>query len=161
MNNYKELFNNVVLNNKSTEQINIENELALIVDNVNNFQVELNNANDDLNNAFASEKTTKKELATLFENVKIITAKLETAKAEKSEKQKELDNYKKANPVKVATCAEYCLYAMLNSENEITSAKALASKAIALMPEHEQPATTNGTEMTARGILAVFQYLKK
>ena len=43
---------------------------------------------------------------------------------------------------------------------ETLTAKAVAVAAIALMPEGSRPGTPNGTEMTARGVIAVLNCIK-
>ncbi len=89
-------------------------------------------------------------------------AELEKAKAAHKTATAELEKAKEANPYKAPTAAEYCVAAaaeLLRSGAELT-AKAVAAAAVALMPEGSRPSTHNGTEMTARGVIAVLNCIK-
>ena len=89
-------------------------------------------------------------------------AELEKAKAAHKTTAAELEKVKAENPYKQPTAAEYCIVAaaaLLRSGAELT-AKAVATAAIALMPEGNRPSTPNGTEMTARGVIAVLNCVK-
>ena len=89
-------------------------------------------------------------------------AGLEKAKAAHKTAAAELDKAKAENPYKQPSAAEYCIVAaaeLLRNGEELT-AKAVAIAAISLMPEGSRPATPNGTEMTARGVIAVLNCIK-
>ena len=89
-------------------------------------------------------------------------AELEKAKATHKTTTAELEKAKAENPYKQPTAADYCIVAAaeLLKAGETLTAKAVATAAIALMPEGNRPATPNGTEMTARGVIAVLNCLK-
>ena len=87
---------------------------------------------------------------------------LEKAKAALKTAAAELVKAKEVNPYKTPSAAEYCIVAaaeLLRSGAELT-ARAVATAAITLMPEGSRPATPNGTEMTARGVIAVLNCIK-
>lgn len=89
-------------------------------------------------------------------------AELEKAKAAHKTAAAELEKAKEANPYKQPTAAAYCIAAaaeLLRSGATLT-AKAVAVAAIALMPEGSKPGTPNGTEMTARGVIATLNCIK-
>jgi len=89
-------------------------------------------------------------------------AALEKAKAAHKAAAAELEKAKEANPYKAPAAADYCLAAaadLLRTGTELT-AKAVATAAIALMPEDSRPSTPNGTEMTARGVIAALNCIK-
>ena len=89
-------------------------------------------------------------------------AELEKAKAAHKTAVAELEKVKDANPYKQPTAADYCIAAaaeLLRSDAELT-AKTVAAAAIALMPEANRPATPNGMEMSARGVIAVLNCIK-
>lgn len=89
-------------------------------------------------------------------------SELEKAKTAHKTATAELEKVKEANPYKQPTAADYCIVAaaeLLRSGAELT-AKAVATAAISLMPEGSRPATPNGTEMTARGVIAVLNCIK-
>jgi hypothetical protein len=90
-------------------------------------------------------------------------AELEKAKAAHRTAAAELEKVKEAHPYKAPAAAEYCIVAaaeLLKAGKELT-AKTVATAAIALMPENSRPSTPNGTEMTARGVIAVLNCIKK
>ncbi len=90
------------------------------------------------------------------------TADLEKAKAAHKTAAAELEKTKTENPYKQPTAADYCIAAavdLLRNNTELT-AKTVATAAIALMPENSRPCTPNGTEMTARGVIAVLNCIK-
>ena len=91
-----------------------------------------------------------------------VTAELEKAKAAHKTAAAELEKVKEANPYKQPIAAEYCIAAAaeLLKAGETLTAKAVATAAIALMPESNRPGTLNGTEMTARGVIAVLNCIK-
>ena len=89
-------------------------------------------------------------------------AELEKAKAAHKTAAAELEKAKEANPYKQPTAAEYCVCAaavMLQKGIALT-AKTVAAGAIALMPKDSRPNTANGTEMTARGVIAALNCIK-
>lgn len=89
-------------------------------------------------------------------------AELVKAKAAHKTAAAELEKAKEAHPHKAPSVSEYCIVAaaeLLRSGAELT-AKSVAVDAIALMPEGSRPSTSNGTEMTARGIIAVLNCIK-
>lgn len=89
-------------------------------------------------------------------------AELEKAKAAHKTAAAELEKAKEANPYKAPAAADYCIAAaaeLLRNGAELT-AKAVAAAAVALMPEDSRPSTPNGTEMTARGVIAVLNCIK-
>ena len=90
------------------------------------------------------------------------TAELEKAKTAHKTAAAELEKVKEANPYKQPTAADYCISAAaeLLKAGETLTAKAVATAAIALMPEGNRPGTPNGTEMTARGVIAVLNCIK-
>ena len=89
-------------------------------------------------------------------------AELEQAKAAHKTAAAELEKAKEANPYKQPTAADYCITAAaeLLKAGETLTAKTVATAAISLMPEGGRPATPNGTEMTARGVIAVLNCIK-
>ena len=89
-------------------------------------------------------------------------AELEKAKAAHKTATAELEKAKEANPYRQPTAADYCIAAAaeLLKAGETLTAKAVATAAIALMPEGNRPATPNGTEMTARGVISVLNCIK-
>ena len=89
-------------------------------------------------------------------------ADLEKAKAAHKTAAAELEKAKTENPYKAPAAADYCIVAaveLLRNGVELT-AKAVATAAIDLMPEDSRPSTPNGTEMTARGVIAVLNCIK-
>lgn len=73
------------------------------------------------------------------------------------------DKVKSENPYKAPSAAEYCLVAAVKlamDGNALTSAN-VANYALDLMPTDRRPKTPNGTEMTARGVVAVIEALLK
>ena len=91
-----------------------------------------------------------------------VTTELEKAKAAHKAAAAELEKAKEAHPYKAPAAAEYCIAAaaeLLRAGKTLT-AKAVATAAIDLMPEGSRPATPNGTEMTARGVIAVLNCIK-
>ena len=89
-------------------------------------------------------------------------AELEKVKASYKTAAAELEKVKAENPYKQPTAADYCIVAaaeLLKAAEKLT-AKAVATAAIALMPEANRPSTPNGTEMTARGVIAVLNCIK-
>lgn len=89
-------------------------------------------------------------------------AELEKAKADHKTAAAELEKVKEANHYKQPASADYCVAAaaeLLKNDFKLT-AKAVATAAISLMPEGGRPATPNGTEMTARGVIAVLNCIK-
>lgn len=93
---------------------------------------------------------------------KAAEAELEQAKTAHKTAATELEKAKAENPHKAPAAAEYCIAAaaeLLRNGSELT-AKTVATAAIALMPEGSRPSTPNGTEMTARGVIAVLNCLK-
>lgn len=90
------------------------------------------------------------------------TAELEKAKTAHKTAAAELEKVKEANPYRQPTAAEYCIVAAVEliRQGEDLTAKAVALAAIALMPEGNRPGTPNGTEMTARGVIAVLNCIK-
>lgn len=89
-------------------------------------------------------------------------AELDKAKAAHKAAAADLDKAKADHPYRQPAAADYCICAaavMLSKGMELT-AKAVATAAIALMPEDNRPTTPNGTEMTARGVIAVLNCLK-
>ena len=89
-------------------------------------------------------------------------AELEKAKAAHKTAAAELEKAKAENPYKAPAAAEYCIVAAaeLLKAGETLTAKAVATAAITLMPEDSRPSTPNGTEMTARGVIAVLNCIK-
>lgn len=90
-------------------------------------------------------------------------AELEKAKAAHKTAAAELEKAKEEHPYKAPSAAEYCIVAaaeLLRSGAELT-AKTVATAAITLIPEDSRPSTPNGTEMTARGVIAVLNCIKK
>lgn len=89
-------------------------------------------------------------------------AELEKARTAHRTAAAKLEDAKAANPYKAPTTAEYCITAAaeLLKAGETLTAKAVATAAIALMPESNRPGTPNGTEMTARGVIAVLNCIK-
>ena len=88
-------------------------------------------------------------------------AELEKAKAAHKTAAAELEKAKSENPYKAPSTAEYCIVAaadLLRSGSEWPAAR-VAKYAIALMPADRRPKTPNGTEMTARGVIAVIDAL--
>lgn len=92
-----------------------------------------------------------------------VTTELEKAKAAHKAAAAELEKAKYENPYRQPAAADYCIAAAagLLKAGETLTAKAVATAAIALMPEANRPATPNGTEMTARGVIAVLNCIKK
>lgn len=89
-------------------------------------------------------------------------AELDKAKATHKAAAAELNKAKEDNPYKAPSTAEYCLVAaaeLLRNGAELT-AKAVATAAIELMPQDSRPSTHNGTEMTARGVIEVFDHIE-
>ena len=89
-------------------------------------------------------------------------AALEKAKAAHKAAAAELEKAKTENPYKAPSAAEYCLVAAVTLARDgvtLTAAK-VAEYAIALMPEGSRPSKPNGTEMTARGVIAVLNCIK-
>jgi hypothetical protein len=89
-------------------------------------------------------------------------AELEKAKDAHKTAAYELEKAKEANPYKAPAAADYCIAAaasLLKIGEELT-AKSVATAAITLMPEDSRPSTPNGTEMTARGVIAVLNCIK-
>ena len=89
-------------------------------------------------------------------------AELEKAKAAHKTAAAELDKAKAAHPYKAPAAADYCIAAAaeLWRSGAALTAKAVAAAAISLMPEDSRPATPNGTEMTARGVIAMLNCIK-
>ena len=89
-------------------------------------------------------------------------ADLEKAKAAHKTATAELEKAKEEHPYKAPSAAEYCIVAAaeLVKAGETLTAKTVATAAIALMPEDSRPSTPNGTEMTARGVIAVLNCIK-
>ena len=89
-------------------------------------------------------------------------ADLDKAKAAHKTAAADLDKAKAENPYKTPAAADYCIAAAaeLLRSGETLTAKAVAAAAIALMPEGSRPGTPNGTEMTARGVIAVLNCIK-
>lgn len=116
-------------------------------------QTSINNAIADGDIA-AAQKALKAQTKT--------AAELEKAKAAHKTAAAELEKAKEANPYKQPTAAEYCITAAadLLKSGETLTAKSVATAAIALMPEGSRPGTPNGTEMTARGVIAVLSCIK-
>ena len=90
------------------------------------------------------------------------TAELEKAQAAHKTAAAAAEKAKEAHPFKQPTVAEYCIAAAaeLLKAGETLTAKAVATAAITLMPEESRPSTPNGTEMTARGVIAVLNCIK-
>ena len=93
---------------------------------------------------------------------KTAAAELEKAKTAHKTATAELEQAKTQNPYKQPSAADYCIVAAaeLVKAGETLTAKAVATAAIALMPEDSRPSTPNGTEMTARGVNAVLNCIK-
>jgi len=90
-------------------------------------------------------------------------ADLEKAKAAHKTAAAELEKAKTENPYRAPTAAEYCLVAAVTLAMDgitLTAAK-VAEYALDLMPGDSRPKTPNGTEMTARGVIAVLDALLK
>lgn len=89
-------------------------------------------------------------------------AELEKAKTAHKTAAAALEKAKEENPYKQPTAADYCIAAAadLLKSGETLTAKSVATTAIALMPEGGRPGTSNGTEMTARGVVAVLNCIK-
>lgn len=90
-------------------------------------------------------------------------AELEKAKSAHKAAAAELDKAKTENPYKAPTAAEFCLVAavQLAMDGNALTAASVASYALDLMPADSRPKTPNGTEMTARGVIAVINALLK
>ena len=89
-------------------------------------------------------------------------AELDKARAAHKTAAAELEKAKSENPYKAPSAAEYCMIAAaeLLKAGEALTAKAVATAAITLMPADSRPSTPNGTEMTARGVIAVLNCIK-
>ena len=129
-------------------------------DLVKTATADLEKANANINSAIkagdiaAAQKALKAQSST--------AAELEKAKATHKAAASELEKAKEANPYKAPAAAEYCIAAaaeILRNGAEL-SAKSVAIHAITLMPEDGRPNTPNGTEMTARGVIAVLNCIK-
>ena len=114
----------------------------------------------DINAAIAAGDITAAQKALKAQSK--VTAELEKVKDTYKTAAAELDKAKEANPYKQPTAADYCIAAAaeLLKAGETLTAKAVAVAAIALMPEGSGPNTSNGTEMTARGVIAVLNCIK-
>ena len=90
-------------------------------------------------------------------------ADLEKAKAAYKSAAADLEKAKEENPYKAPSAAEYCLVAAvkLAMEGNALTAASVAGYALDLMPADSRPKTPNGTEMTARGVIAVIDALLK
>lgn len=91
-----------------------------------------------------------------------VTTELEKAKAAHKTAAAELEKAKTENPYKQPAAADYCIVAAaeLIRQGKDLTAKAVATSAISLMPENSRPSTPTGTEMTARGVIAVLNCIK-
>ena len=117
-------------------------------------------AQRDINAAIAAGDITAAQQALKMQGK--TAAELEKAKAAHKAAAVELEKAKESNPYKAPSAADYCIAAaaeLLRSGAELT-AKAVATSAISLMPEGGKPSTPNGTEMTARGVIAVLNCIK-
>lgn len=117
-------------------------------------------AQADINNAIAAGDIAAAQKALKAQSK--ATAELEKAKEVHKTAAAELEKVKEANPYRQPTAAEYCIVAAVEliRQGEDLTAKAVALAAIALMPEGSRPGTANGTEMTARGVIAVLSCIK-
>ncbi len=93
---------------------------------------------------------------------KTAAADLEKAKTAHKTAAADLEKAKTAHPYTPPAAADYCVAAAagLLKAGETLTAKTVAAAAIALMPEGSRPGTPNGTEMTARGVIAVLNCIK-
>lgn len=153
--NYSDLFNTVNIQGKSEKQIELENTVFNLDFDYRNLVQKYN----DIDNKLDNEELTAKQFKDLRVEFKACKAELDNKKAELDNAKKELSTFKEQNPVRKVTTAEYCLAVILTENNSQYTSRELAVKAIALMPANERPITTNGVEMTARGVLTVFNYL--
>jgi hypothetical protein len=121
---------------------------------------DLEKANADINAAIAAGDIAAAQKA--LEAQSKAAAELEKAKAAHKAAAADLEKAKATHPYTQPTSAEYCIAAAaeLLRKGEKLSAKAVATAAIALMPENSRPSTPNGTEMTARGVIAVLNCIK-
>jgi predicted RNase H-like nuclease (RuvC/YqgF family) len=155
--NYSDLFNTVNIQGKSAKQIELENIVYKLDFEYKNLTQQYN----DIDNKLDNEDLTAKQFKDLRQAFKACKTELDNKKLELDNAKKELSTFKEQNPVRKVTTAEYCLAVILNENNCNYTSRELAVKAIALMPENERPITTNGVEMTARGVLTVFNYLSE
>lgn len=153
--NYSELFNMVNIQGKSEKQIELENSVLRLDFEYKNLTQQYSDIDAKLDN----DDLTAKQFKELRQEFKTCKAELDNKKLELDSAKKELSSFKEQNPVRKVTTAEYCLAVILNENNASFTSRELAVKAIALMPDNERPITTNGVEMTARGVLTVFNYL--
>ena len=154
--NYNELFNIVNIQGKSTAQIELENIVYRLDFEYKNLVQRYSEIDTKLDNEDLTAKQFK-DLRTEFKTCKL---ELDNAKIALDNAKKTLSEFKEHNPVKRVTTAEYCLSVILAENKADFTSRELALKAMAMMPENERPLTTNGMEMTARGVITVFQYLK-
>ena len=93
---------------------------------------------------------------------KTAAAKLDKARDAHKTATAKLDKVKEVNPYKAPTAAEYCIAAAvaLFDKGIVMTAANVAETAISLMPEADRPKTANGTEMTARGVIATLRCLR-
>lgn len=112
-------------------------------------------AQQDINAAIAAGDITAAQKALKMQGK--TAAELDKAKATHKTAAADLEKVKEANPYRQPTAADYCVVAAaeLLKAGETLTAKAVAAAAIDLMPEGSRPSTPNGTEMTARGVIAV------
>lgn len=114
----------------------------------------------DINTAImASDIATAQKLLKMQSKT---AAELEKAKAAHKTAAAELEKAKEENPYKAPTVAEYCIAAaaeLLRSGEELT-AKTVSTAANALRGDNA-PGTPNGVDMTARGVIAVLNCIKK
>ena len=154
--NYNELFNIVNIQGKSNTQIELENKVFSLDFEYKNIVQRYN----ELDNKLDNDELTAKQFKELRAEFKTCKSELDSKKFELDTAKKELSTFKEQNPVKKVTTAEYCLAVILAENKAEFTSRELALKAISLMPETDRPLTTNGIEMTARGVITVFQYLK-
>ena len=128
---------------------------------VRNATAAAEKAQQDINNAIGAGDITAAQKA-LKAQAKA-AADLEKAKAAHKTAAADLDKAKEENPYKAPSAAEYCLVAAVKlamDGNALTAAN-VAGYALDLMPVDSRPKTPNGTEMTARGVIAVIDALLK
>jgi hypothetical protein len=118
-------------------------------------------AQQDINSAIAAGDIAAAQKALKAQGK--TAAELDKAKAAHKTAAAELDKAKTENPYKVPSAAEYCLVAAvkLAMDGNALTAASVASYALDLMPADSRPKTPNGTEMTARGVIAVLDALLK
>lgn len=118
-------------------------------------------AQTDINNAIAGGDIAAAQKALKAQSK--AAAELEKAKAAHKTTAAELEKAKAENPYKAPSTAEYCIVAAvtLALDGNTLTAASVASYALDLMPVDSRPKTPNGTEMTARGVIAVIEALLK